>query len=41
MKMFRIIAGYLKWRLADAGLTDYEKRRIRDALENYWAARAA
>lgn len=34
------IVGYLRYKLDTATITDYEKARIREALENYWTVRA-
>ena len=37
----KAIVGYLRYKLGTGAITDYEKGHINEALENYWAARAA
>lgn len=37
----KAIVSYLRYKSATDGVTDYEKDRISEALENYWAAQAA
>jgi hypothetical protein len=37
----KAIVSYLRYKSATDSVTDYEKGRINEALENYWAARAA
>ncbi len=35
------IVSYLTCKAATDAITDFEKGRIREALDNYWAGRAA
>jgi hypothetical protein len=37
----KAIVGYLRYKLSTDAVTDYEKGHINEALQNYWAARAA
>jgi uncharacterized protein DUF6714 len=37
----KAIVAYLRYKLAGDTITDFQKSHIREALDNYWAARAA
>jgi hypothetical protein len=41
LQQAKAIASYLRYKLVGDAITDFQKAQIREALDNYWTARAA